>query len=139
MSKFSVTPNAEPAWCIYLDEGDGFPIRFLIAPITEISQNGIDERLKDRDYIASLNIDWNQLPEIKDITKKQATRRVLFFSHIIREWEGIVGTDGVTPLECNMYNIAWLCQRPDLAGWVMERGNEGGGKLVKEEVKNSGT
>jgi hypothetical protein len=142
MAKFGVrqTSEIEPTWHAYIDVGDGDPVKFLVSALTEVAQNRIDKLLEDSDYIKSLNIDWKRLPKIEGISKKVATRRVLFADYILRDWtDNVVGEDETVTLPCDIYGKSWLLQVQPFNTWIVERAQEGGGKVIVEEVKNSET
>lgn len=130
------TSDIEPSWHTFVDEGDGQPIRFLIAPITDASQNEIDRLVKDKDFVKSLELDWTRLPKGTG-DRRQDLRRVIFADKTIRGWENVVQDDNVSPLECDLYSKVWAMQRIDLSAWVVQCGQEGGAKVVQDEAKNS--
>lgn len=76
-----------------------------------------------------------EMPEGSGDQKAQL-RSILMADHVIKNWRNIVGDDGKTPLPCDIVNKTWAMERPDLGLWLLMRAQEGGGKVVKAEVKN---
>jgi hypothetical protein len=162
MAKFGIktTRNEveELPWHTYIDEGDGDPIEFQIGAWTRTAQDRCERQGRDKEFIRSLGLKWHDrldLPSddpeygrgcwmIGDQVlpygsgdRANELRTILWSNHLIRNWRNVVGEDGKTPLECDLFAKVWAMERNDLSLWVLHRAQEGGAKLVKAEQKNS--
>lgn len=158
MAKFGIKTKRgnEPTWQTFLDEGDGDPIRFLVADWTRTAQEKVTDLLKDRDHVKGLGIRWNDEyldPETGEKSRcwmlgdrafpygsgdrKQELRSIITVDYLVRDWsDNVVGEDGKTKLECDIVNKAWLFERQDLGLWLFQRGQEGGAKVIEADAKN---
>jgi hypothetical protein len=139
MAKLGVITTQQKAeeskWKTYIDEGDGDPIRFKLRPWNRSANGLIDNRIKDKDFVKSLGIDWDRMPKGTG-ERREDLRAAILADYLFEDWENVEEDDAPIPLACTVINKAWLFDNQALGLWALNAAGNASVKVAEKDVKN---
>lgn len=139
-SKAKSPAQSEPTWEIFHDDGSETN-EILIAPWTRFAENEIERRLRDKDFVKSLNIDWDEMPNSSG-DRRVELRVIVTADYLIRGLHNVESRDGSKVYRktddgvVDLYTKAWLFESVEVAQFVMAKARSGGVSVVENDAKN---